>query len=82
MAYATKAEHFLKQHEQWDVGGLVPGATPSSTQIIEALAVLAQGEAIRKYFGGDAHSLFFDVLRSGETGRWYLRAIDHLQPAA
>ena len=78
-AYATKAEHFLQQHEQWELGGLVPGASPLSTQIIEALAVIAQGEAIRKYFGVDAHSLFFDVLRAGETGRWYLYAIDHLR---
>lgn len=77
--FAAKAEHFLQEHEQWELGGLAPGASPSSTQIIEALAVLAQGAAIRSYFGDDAHSLFFDVLHTGETGRWYLGAIDHLR---
>lgn len=42
-AYATKAEHFLQQHEQCDLGGLAPGASPSSTQIIEALAAAVSG---------------------------------------
>ena len=79
-AFAGMAEHFLRERQQWDLGGRDPsGGSPSSTQIFEALALIAQGEAIRRYFGNDARALFYDAVRAGETGRWYLGAIDYLR---
>jgi hypothetical protein len=78
-AFAAKAERFLKEHQQWELGGRDLSGSPSSTQIVEALALLVQGEAIQRYFGDNAQALFYDVVRTGETGQWYLGAIDYLR---
>ncbi len=78
-AFATTTERFLKDLGEWDLGGRDPRGSPTSTQIMEGLAVLAQGEAVHRYFGEDARTLFFDTLRAGETGRWYLGAVDHVR---
>jgi hypothetical protein len=77
-AFAARAERFLQERQKWNSGDRDLSGSPSSTQIIEALALLVQGEAVRRYFEDDAWALFCDAVRAGETGRWYLGAIDYL----
>jgi hypothetical protein len=78
-AFASSTQRFKQEFHTWDTGGAVLDGSPSSTQILEGLAVLAQGESIQRSFGKPARTLFDGMMRRGETGRWYLGAIDYVR---
>jgi hypothetical protein len=77
-AFASSVQRFEEDFSAWNTGGVQDGS-PSSTQILEGLAVLAQGESIERNFGKPARVLFDGVMRTGETGRLYLGAIDYVR---
>jgi hypothetical protein len=78
-AFASSVQSFVEEFNTWNTGGALQDGSPSSIQILEGLAVLAQGESIERNFGKPARTLFDGVMRLGDTGRFYLGAIDYVR---
>jgi hypothetical protein len=78
-AFASSVQRFEKDFSSWNTGGALQDGAPSSTQILEGLAVLSQGQSIERHFGKPARMLFDGMMRTGEAGRLYLGAIDYVR---